>query len=61
MADRWPPYNSLIVPRDPSLHIEIREEVPEIMTECVSEGIDLLKDILSKERGLHSDMIHLWE
>ena len=61
MADRWPPYNSLIVPRDPSLHIEIREEVPEIMTECVSERIDLLKNVLAKERGLHADMIHLRE
>ena len=61
MADRWPPDDSLIVPRDPSLHIEIRQEVPQIMTECVGESIDLLQDVLAKERGLHSDVIQLGE
>jgi hypothetical protein len=61
VGDRWPPDDSLIVPRDPSLHIEIGQEVPQIMTERVGESIDLLQDVLAKERGLHSDMIQLGE
>lgn len=31
------------------------------MTECVGESIDLLQNVLAKKRGLHSDMIQLWE